>query len=278
MIKQCKYCGKEYVLKYKGQYYCNKECQKSNLPNMECINCGKIFSFERYRIKIVKFCSRKCKHEYRDNNIKYICKKCGREKVFISKRWRCRPCDNEYKKISNIKNRVSRVNNKKFPLNKKYCYRCHSIITNIRKNICDKCIKICRKCGKEKVLFSNRLRCINCDKKCREINKERILEKLRVYRKKNLEIVRFWSRNRQNKKRNSLGDHTFIEWNELKRKYNYTCLCCGKSEPEIKLTEDHIVPLSKGGSNYIDNIQPLCQVCNSTKNNKTIDFRNRQEE
>lgn len=75
------------------------------------------------------------------------------------------------------------------------------------------------------------------------------------------------------RKKMAVGSHTLQEWEDLKKKYNYTCLCCGKREPEITLTEDHIVPLSKGGTDYIDNIQPLCQRCNSRKNTKIVDYR-----
>lgn len=69
------------------------------------------------------------------------------------------------------------------------------------------------------------------------------------------------------------GSHTEEEWQELKAFYNYRCLCCGKQEPEITLTRDHVIPLTQGGSDSIDNIQPLCARCNSKKTNKHIDYR-----
>lgn len=69
-----------------------------------------------------------------------------------------------------------------------------------------------------------------------------------------------------------LGTHTNGEWENLKAQYNWTCPSCKKTEPEIKLTRDHIIPISKGSSNNIENIQPLCVSCNSSKYTETTRF------
>jgi 5-methylcytosine-specific restriction endonuclease McrA len=68
------------------------------------------------------------------------------------------------------------------------------------------------------------------------------------------------------------GSLTSREWKKLCKHYNYTCLCCKKQVPEIKLTVDHVIPLCKGGANSIENIQPLCQSCNSKKHRNIIDL------
>lgn len=69
-----------------------------------------------------------------------------------------------------------------------------------------------------------------------------------------------------------LTEHfTIVEWVELCLKYDCKCLCCGKA---ATLSPDHIVPLSKGGMNTIDNIQPLCGRCNMSKNGRrSTDYR-----
>jgi len=95
----------------------------------------------------------------------------------------------------------------------------------------------------------------------------------KVTREKNKDKIRFWCLQRISRKKGSIGNHTLDDWEELKKNYNYMCLCCKRFEPEIKLTEDHIIPLNKGGSNYIENIQPICGSCNSRKHIKIIDYR-----
>lgn len=69
------------------------------------------------------------------------------------------------------------------------------------------------------------------------------------------------------------GEFTPRQWRALCREHDYTCLCCGQRQPFAKLTVDHVIPLARGGSNDIDNIQPLCLRCNLVKGTKTIDYR-----
>jgi 5-methylcytosine-specific restriction endonuclease McrA len=70
-------------------------------------------------------------------------------------------------------------------------------------------------------------------------------------------------------KRSGTRQFTHIEWVELKAFYKNRCVRCGRKEtkkdPSTKLTIDHVIPISAGGSKGIGNIQPLCHACNQIK-------------
>jgi 5-methylcytosine-specific restriction endonuclease McrA len=75
---------------------------------------------------------------------------------------------------------------------------------------------------------------------------------------------------RRARERGSAGTYTREEWNSLCEKCRYSCLKCGKN---VKLEPDHIVPLARGGTNFISNIQPLCHDCNFNKMTNIVDYR-----
>lgn len=105
-------------------------------------------------------------------------------------------------------------------------------------------------------------------KEYRRTHKEEIAE----YRKKNPDRNKSYKQNRRTKQSGAGGSFTAKEWSDLCKKYKHRCLCCWRRR---KLTADHVIPVSKGGSSNISNIQPLCGPCNSRKHDGTTDFRRR---
>lgn len=102
-------------------------------------------------------------------------------------------------------------------------------------------------------------------------NHKRKLNRQRKYREANRDKINTHEALRRSKQID--GSFTAEEWASMKRMYDYTCLRCGKREPDIRLTIDHVVPLVEGGIHNKSNIQPLCKSCNSSKNAKAIDYR-----
>lgn len=89
----------------------------------------------------------------------------------------------------------------------------------------------------------------------------------RRWKKKNPKRMAHLKARRYAREKGADGLHTYDEWVSLCKLHNNKCVICGNKD---KLTKDHIIPLSKGGSDYIQNIQPMCRSCNSKKNNKII--------
>lgn len=51
----------------------------------------------------------------------------------------------------------------------------------------------------------------------------------------------------------------------------FTCRYCGKMSDEVQLAVDHIIPVSKGGTNDAENLVTACVPCNQGKSDKLID-------
>ncbi len=146
-------------------------------------------------------------------------------------------------------------------------------------------MKPCKKCGKtDRNKFNQCRSCKN--------------EAMRNWRQKNKGKVKYYNRSRnsgwnklQNRKRASAwnkknpanahnkraelngyeGTFTNAEWKILCVSTGNKCLKC-EAHPDI-LTVDHVIPLSRGGTNNINNIQPLCKACNAKKHTNAIDYR-----
>ncbi|VVB69662.1 UvrABC system protein B [uncultured archaeon] len=63
------------------------------------------------------------------------------------------------------------------------------------------------------------------------------------------------------------------EKEQIKKRDNYTCLCCFKSGKGNKMEIDHIVPVFQGGRADVENSQTLCRECNFQKGKNAINFR-----
>ena len=108
-------------------------------------------------------------------------------------------------------------------------------------------------------------------------NRGKYKEQERAYAQSHLQERAIYEKNRRARKLQAGGTFTQQEWEALCKYYDYTCLRCGRQEPAIELTVDHVIPLSMGGSNSIDYIQPLCRSCNARKRTKAVDYRKEWE-
>ena len=174
----------------------------------------------------------------------------------------------------------------------KPCRKCRSTLRYVSSKHCINCQrksnqKWCKANLEKYHKYHRKWRQANLEKqheRCRkwqQENPEKIREKIRNWQKNNHE--RFLKINQTSqiktraKRAKAEGSYTTQQWIDLKEQYGNRCLCCGRHQSELDrvLEQDHIVPLSRGGTNWITNIQPLCHTCNDMghKGIKIIDYR-----
>ncbi len=91
-----------------------------------------------------------------------------------------------------------------------------------------------------------------------ELNKQILLRQCIINKIRQLEPLLFALRISKRK------GNRYNRFDILKRD-NFTCQYCGKKPPEVELEVDHIIPLSKGGSNEEKNLTTSCERCNYEK-------------
>ena len=119
-------------------------------------------------------------------------------------------------------------------------------------------------------------------KKCRSLveaasyaaRKVEAAVKRAAYKANNLDRLRAYARAGAKRRRAAKAGVdvtlTEAEWLGVLDRYGHRCLRCGATE---RLSIDHVVPISKGGAHSVENVQPLCIPCNSSKHTKIIDYR-----
>ena len=96
-------------------------------------------------------------------------------------------------------------------------------------------------------------------------NPEKINAHSRQWKRKNpANGIAAGNRRRARKRATAINDFTAAQWLEMQAAYDHRCVYCG-TRRKGNLTQDHIIPLSKGGNHTRSNIVPACRSCNSKK-------------
>lgn len=148
-------------------------------------------------------------------------------------------------------------------------------------------MKTCNKCAKElpaSEFAKNQYKCKQCDSEYYLAHREEKLAQRKAWREthlgywRDLDPVRDKTperrhvRDLKNHRRriwaqSSGRGYTRLEWLPKLQQFRYKCYICGNDWQE----KDHITPLSRGGSNEIENLAPICRSCNSSKCNATLE-------
>ena len=199
------------------------------------------------------------------SNILRKCKQCGKESPpyplddFVRQPDCRHSVQNLCRKCHGEKSRERRRNNKThIRVQKKEYSRIHAEEIKERKN---------------QYYLNNKEKILERNKRWRQENLERhrVLCRKAATRWNNnhheryLEHKRLHSRRRRAAENNALGSFTDAEFWDVCKSQNWHCAGCDSPLDKKTATRDHIVPISNGGSDFIENIQALCAPCNSRK-------------
>lgn len=99
-------------------------------------------------------------------------------------------------------------------------------------------------------------------------NVERVADYNKSYAANNLDYYRQATQKRAALAKSVESTLTLQEWENAKTYFDNSCAYCGKQLQ--RLTQDHFIPLSKGGTYTIRNIIPACKSCNCAKHDNNF--------
>lgn len=104
-------------------------------------------------------------------------------------------------------------------------------------------------------------------------NSDHVKKKAKEYRETNKTLLLISRSNQKSKKKGYSGVLSMKEWEFILNLTKFMCIACEENKAD---SIDHVLPLSNGGTNTVDNIQPMCLKCNLKKGARHVDFRSRE--
>lgn len=101
--------------------------------------------------------------------------------------------------------------------------------------------------------------------------KENHRARQRQYARDNPAIVNSITRRHEHRKRAAEGDYTEGQWQARLDLFGHRCYLCGCDWDALSSKQkhvEHVIPLSRGGTDWPANLRPACGYCNSSKGAK----------
>lgn len=232
-----------------------------NTEQRTCKNCGKMFAGTGKKIFCSRLCCERDKHKRRyvpkDKETDCVCSTCGSNyRGNKTSKYCSSLCKSKaiYRRTTVFQKRHEKTvcctrcgKGIGWHGQRKFCRDCQKIVALERRRVPKKSIE-CQKCGKVFVGVGRRKYCDDC----KTTLTANVLDYLRS----------FFQRSRA---KEAGVPHTLTgkEWQKTLDYFGYKCAYCGASG---RMTQDHFIPLSKGGGYTAGNIVPACFSCNSAKN------------
>lgn len=250
--RACALCGEVFYSGNPNKYYCSSQCRANKYARSE-----KGHAWQRAYRK--KHANRRMLPPERS------CERCGKAFPLVNGRhWQKRFCTDECRNASLRKLSYPRKPRKaKSPPVERICKGCEQTIPSENRRKRRFCSKECAK--------KNGFRAwVKANPELRRKHKqESYLRHAETERKRNVaynkahpEERRLAKIRRRGRERGAAGSYTLKEFSLICEKQGGKCAHCKK---KCKLTVDHIVPLSKGGTDFAYNLQALCSHCNTQK-------------